>query len=190
MRASSFAFAAIVSLSLVGCTRESGKVARGSAPSAGNSQTLQGKERVVAAAEKRSPRRLESVTWNSVNHQLHWQVSSGKSENGEAYNPVATESYKIDMDRATMTYNGETRRFSGSEARNVRALMEVVSKYAVESTIWWEQGEGEPVDGNGVPLKPRNTKPNQGRLPRNQIANLEDPTRHLEEALLRLSEPR
>jgi hypothetical protein len=98
-------------------------------------------------------RRLESIHWDSVKHELTWDVSRGERKGG-SYQPRSTDHYIINMDDATMTVNGETRRFSEEEATNVRKLLDFVSKYAVESTVWWEQGHGEPADDKGAPTKP------------------------------------
>jgi len=103
-------------------------------------------------------RRLESVKWDSVKHELTWDVSRGEKK-GDAYHAHSSDHYQINMDRATMTVNGETRRFSGEEAANVRTLMDFISKYALESTVWWENGEGEPLGGKGAPTKPGRTVP-------------------------------
>jgi hypothetical protein len=111
-----------------------------------------------------APRRLESVTWNSVRHELTWEVSKASekkdSDSDGAYKPMAKDRYQIDMDNATMTFNGKTRRFSETEAANVRTLMDVIARYAVESTIWWEEGQGEPLDGDGQPAAPARPKTN------------------------------
>ena len=100
-----------------------------------------------------SLRRLESVTWDSVKHELTWDVSKGEKK-GESYQPHSKERFEINMDNATMTVDGESRRFSEDEASNVRTLMDFISRYALESTVWWEDGEGDPVDGSGTPTKP------------------------------------
>lgn len=118
-----------------------------------------------AAEPSAQPRRLESVTWNSVRHELTWEVSKGEKKESEgapsdAYKALAKERYQIDMDNATMTFNGKTRRFSETEATNVRTLMDVIARYAVESTIWWEEGQGEPLDENGQPMGPSKPKTN------------------------------
>lgn len=94
-----------------------------------------------------NPRRLESINWNPVKNELTWVVSKGDLTGGN-YKPLATDNYLINMSDATMTYNGETRRFSKQEAENVGVLMDLLSKYAVDSTVWWDQGQGEPVDGS------------------------------------------
>ena len=100
--------------------------------------------------QKAKPRRLESLTWNSVKHELSWVVSNSEKDKKE-------QNYRIDMSRATMSVNGETRGFSKREAANVQVLMDILSRYAVESTVWWEDGQGEKLDEKGRPLpgKPR-----------------------------------
>jgi hypothetical protein len=187
----SIAFAVTVSLFFAAYAQQKSSTARKKVPLAGLSQAAKSQDRVLAAADSQSPRRLESLTWNSVNHTLLWDVSTGntKTEDASAYRPVTTDHYKIDMDKATMTYNGESRRFSEDEAGNVRSLMDVISKYAVESTIWWEQGQGDPVDRTTTPAKPMQNmrRPGQGKLPSNQITSLENPYVRLEKELLRLS---
>lgn len=111
--------------------------------------------------DEATPRRLESFTWDSVKHQLTWKVSKGDKA-GDSYKPLATNQYNIDMDNATMTVAGETRRFSKEEADNVQVLMGLISEYAVESTVWWEKGEGDPVDGKGsrAPQPPQRSPKN------------------------------
>ena len=108
-------------------------------------------------------RRLESVTWNSVKHELKWDISTGERD-GSGYRPHSNDRYEINMDNATMTVNGESRRFSEDEAANVRTLMDFISKYAVESTVWWEKGEGDPVDGREKPEGPKSEDRTKGRL--------------------------
>ncbi|MDP2996949.1 MAG: hypothetical protein Q8N47_05630 [Bryobacterales bacterium] len=100
---------------------------------------------VVYGAEAKSPRRLESITWSPSDHKLSWVISSGTKDTAGKYKPVKSQTYNIDMSAATMTLNGEGRRFSRDEAKNVQVLMDLVSKYAVESTVWWDQGQGTPL---------------------------------------------
>lgn len=100
-----------------------------------------------SAAKDHLPRRLETVTWNSVKHELTWVISKGEKA-GSTYKALGTQNYEISMDDATMTFSGDTRRFSKEEAANVHVLMDVISKYAVDSTVWWDEGQGEPVNGN------------------------------------------
>jgi hypothetical protein len=100
------------------------------------------------------------VTWNPITHQLTWVVSSGVKEAGSDYNPVKSESYLIAVDDATMTFSGEVRRFSTEEASNVHVLMDLISKYAIDSTVWWDDGQGDPVDG-GHKAKDKSKEPAQ-----------------------------
>ena len=87
-------------------------------------------------------RRLESVTWDPVSHVLRWVVSSG-AMHGENYKPVSHQEYEIRIDEATMRFSDETRHFSKREAESVRQVLNMLASYATESTIWWEQGQGE-----------------------------------------------
>lgn len=99
----------------------------------------------VAGAQDKTPRRLESVVWSPSDHKLTWVISTGTKDTAGKYKPVKSQTYNIDMSAATMTFNGEGRRFSRDEAKNVHVLMDLISKYAVESTIWWDQGQGTPI---------------------------------------------
>ncbi len=100
---------------------------------------------VAASAQDKTPRRLESVAWSPSDHKLTWVISTGTKDAAGKYKPVKSQTYNINMSAATMTFNGEGRRFSRDEAKNVHVLMDLISKYAVESTIWWDQGQGTPV---------------------------------------------
>lgn len=82
-----------------------------------------------------------------MDHKLTWTVSEGTMTDGK-FQGGHQSTYEIRMDKALMSVQGEDRRFSRSEAVNVHALMDLVAKYAVESTVWWDAGEGEPVDPN------------------------------------------
>ena len=89
-------------------------------------------------------RRLESVTWNPVAEELTWVLSAGTRSAG-VYQPGKTETYVIHLESATMTYKDEARRFSEAEAGSVHELMDFISRYVVESTIWWEAGKDEKL---------------------------------------------
>lgn len=102
----------------------------------------------VACAQEPKSRRLESVTWNPAEHKLTWVVTLGSRDGAGKFAAVKKETYNINMADATMMFNGDTRRFSQQEAKNVHMLMDLVAKYAIESTVWWDQGQGEPLGGS------------------------------------------
>jgi hypothetical protein len=164
MKFASLAFGVAVALYLLGCAQQYKKPLCDDSTHSVIKNDLRetnpaGLAVPAGSTDETSPRRLESFTWDSVKHQLTWRVSKGEKA-GDSYKPLSTDQYHIDMDNATMTVSGETRRFSKEEADNVQTLMGLISEYAVESTVWWEKGEGEPVDGRGsrTPLAPRNPK--------------------------------
>jgi hypothetical protein len=103
-------------------------------------------------------RRLETVTWNPVTEELTWVVSSGDGKSGGGYVPATMENYTIHMDAALMKFRGEDRRFSEDEAARVHILMDVISSYAVESTIWWEHGGVTDSDKEARPAPGRKRK--------------------------------
>ncbi len=96
-------------------------------------------------------RRLESVSWNSVQHRLTWVITDGVKTDSDGYKPENVKTYRIDMDKAIMLFNGERRHFSNEEAASVHALMDLIAKYAVESTLWWDAGQGEKLEGASGP---------------------------------------
>lgn len=99
-------------------------------------------------------RRLESMTWNPITGKLTWAVSQGtKNDKGEYLPNHEQLVFEIDLGDAVMAHNGSQRRFSKEEAVNVLAVMELISKYAQDSTMWWEAGKGEPL-GTRVNLAP------------------------------------
>jgi hypothetical protein len=117
-------------------------------------------------------RRLEKVTWDATKCELLWVISTGTST-GDQYTPSTEQTYRIDMDSAIMQVGGERRGFEMDEAKNVHLLMDLISRYATESTVWWERGEGERIsDTTGpvarhrmtVPAAPRNSPNGKERL--------------------------
>ena len=131
-----------------------------------------------------SVRRLESFTWAPNSSVLTWDISTGSMVD-DSYKPKATDHYQIDLDKATMTFNGETRRFSDDEAATVQSLMRLLSQYAVESTVWFETGQGDPVDGNGTGSRPGTNQGNPGKQKKPQVdvetVSLRGPSQELAE---------
>ncbi|HYO81735.1 MAG TPA: hypothetical protein VES20_10055 [Bryobacteraceae bacterium] len=125
----------------------------------------------ATAQDAQKARRLESVTWNPVDHKLTWVVIDGSLADKGKFEGSRRITFSIDMDEATMSTDGEDRRFSKMEATSVHRLMDMVAKYAAESTLWWEAGEGErlPKDGSGnsrVDQRERGRKhPHDGLIP-------------------------
>jgi hypothetical protein len=146
--------AALLALPAIGCAQEpkgnadaGRQTAKADRRQLSNTQDEQ-EEQGGAKRSGKAPRRLESVTWNSVKHQLTWVIS----KSAEQAEKKGQDQYEINMDNATMKFNGEIRRFSKEEASNVHMLMDLISKYAVDSTIWWDQGQGQKLDGDGQPV--------------------------------------
>jgi hypothetical protein len=50
--------------------------------------------------------------------------------------------------------------------------MDVIAKYAADSTIWWEEGEGDPVDGSQPPVRPRTRQKIRNTADPNQVVSL------------------
>lgn len=143
--------AAVLALPAIGCAEDRGNASPG-AVTAGRRAVADGAGQQGQAQPETGTRRLESVVWNPVSHELTWVVSRGEERNGNGYAPSSQDKFQINLDNATMTFNSEVRRFSEEEAANVRMLMDLISKYAVDSTIWWQQGHGIKLDKDGKPI--------------------------------------
>ena len=90
-------------------------------------------------------RRLESVSWNPVNAELTWMLSVW-DPSVSTDRPAGQERYVIHLDKALMQFQEETRSFDSDEAKHVRSIMDLISRYALESTVWWGRGGGTPED--------------------------------------------
>lgn len=104
------------------------------------------RDALKAGAEKR----LGSVTWDLKAHKLIWVVETGSEIDGE-FAPSSSDKYEISPDNAVMAFSDEKRGFAGEEARSLRQLLDVLSLYCAESTLWWDDGQGVPVDGTESP---------------------------------------
>jgi hypothetical protein len=150
--------AALLALPAIGCAQER-KDSAGAGPQNGQRSSRWEKADSRQDSKARPTRRLESVTWNSVSHQLTWVITQGEKTDGASFRPDKEAKYEINMDKATMTFNGESRGFSKEEATNVHMLMDLVSKYAIDSTVWWDQGQGLKLDDKGNPVEPAPSSP-------------------------------
>jgi hypothetical protein len=111
-------------------------------------------ERQAALPEKDSSeaRRLGSVTWDLKNHKLVWTIEKGATVNGE-FVPSTSDRYEISPDDAVMAFSDQKRGFAEAEATSLQHLLDVLSLYCAESVVWWDQGQGVPV--NGAPGAPK-----------------------------------
>lgn len=88
--------------------------------------------------------RLESVTWHGDGCLLTWEVTEGPVDGHSNYKASSRKTYKIDLHNATMSHDGEVRGFSKTEAAQVhRLVIEILGRYAIDSTAWWQDGRGE-----------------------------------------------
>jgi hypothetical protein len=77
----------------------------------------------------------------------------------------------------------EFRRFSPEERDAVRAFMESLNHYCLQSNFWWDEGKGIPVDKDGKPLQesspPRAPDPVPALVPTDDLsaASLHEPSR-------------
>jgi hypothetical protein len=112
-------------------------------------------------------RRLESLTWNPVTQELTWVLSTGDL-NGKNYTPSKQEAYVIHMDSATMSVRGEDRHFDQEEAEQVGKVMDLLCRYVLESTLWWEHGGGKGGSAPGTktadPDTPRPQERDHGEM--------------------------
>lgn len=115
------------------------------------SQPLPAPEKSAPAPEKPVKvvfRRLESVSWNPVRSELTWMLSIW-DPTISTEQPAGHEQYVIHLDKAVMQFQEESRNFDSDEAKHVRSIMDLISRYALESTVWWGRGGGTPEDHNG-----------------------------------------
>ncbi|MEB2361577.1 MAG: hypothetical protein OZ929_09570 [Bryobacterales bacterium] len=109
--------------------------------------------------KKTEARRLESVTWNSMEHKLTWVIATGEKRGKQPFKSISHQTYTIQMDKAVMTFEGQQRKFSPQEAVTVHRILDLISKYAVDSTVWWDAGQGIPLDKDGEPRPDFKTDP-------------------------------
>ncbi len=104
-------------------------------------------DRPSGSPKDTAERRLERLAWNPVTCELSWTVSEGTRDASGQYIPSGKmNSYKINMDDATMVYKTSTRRFAKEEAVQVHAILNALKAYAEQSTDWWNAGKGERLD--------------------------------------------
>ncbi len=129
------------------------------------------------AGEKK---RLASVTWDLKSHKLTWVVQKG-TENGSAFVASSADSYEISPDDAIMAFADEKRGFTKEEAASLHKLLDTLSLYCAESVVWWDQGEGDRLDGSpsnkDSDKDKEESKPGKGRQRVDQPAQPSKPVR-------------
>jgi hypothetical protein len=106
--------------------------------------------------QEQQVKKLGSVTWDVDQHKLVWVVQKGTMVNGE-FVPSGEERYEISPDEATMANAGEKRGFEEDEATTLRHLLDVLSVYCAESVVWWDEGQGKPVESRPGAKPPENS---------------------------------
>ena len=97
-------------------------------------------------------RRLESVTWDPLQAQLTWFISVWDLES-DMSKPREMERYVIHVNSGVMESKGQSRRFDVPGA-DLHTLMDIISTYAIRSTIWWGKSAGGANDPPPPSLSP------------------------------------
>ena len=120
-------------------------------------------------AETESVKRLVSVTWDLAAHKLIWMVEKGTLVDGGFVRSSGVK-YEVSPDDAMMMFGDEKRPFGAEEASNLHLLLNVLSRYCVDSVVWWEQGPGGPTSPQQSPEPGPVTKPEQPVQPKQPVA--------------------
>ena len=118
-------------------------------------------------------KRLGVVTWDGEHHKLGWEVQKGTMVNGQ-FVAESSERYEITPEDAVMAKaddKHEQRGFSPEEADSLQQLLDVLSVYCAESSVWWDHGQGAPMkpgakatDKDGKPTKVDQSVPKKAPL--------------------------
>lgn len=99
----------------------------------------------VDPAEK-PHRRLENIRIDTVEGKLRWTISEGEMRDGKYEPLILLPEYEVDLDAATMRLGSEKRSIGQEDVGVISRIVSLVVRYMVESTIWWESGQGVPVE--------------------------------------------
>ena len=143
----------LLSMAAISCAQD--RKAEGPVPDGAKEKS---ESKAPDAAKDKEKKRLESVTWDLKTHKLIWVVEHGSDQNGQ-FVASGSDRYEITPDDAVMKYEDQRRGFTMEEASSLHKLLDTLSLYCAESVIWWNQGEGVPLDGKTpskkrVPAKP------------------------------------
>ncbi|HEY7387209.1 MAG TPA: hypothetical protein VH640_01790 [Bryobacteraceae bacterium] len=98
-------------------------------------------------------KRISSIKWDTQTGKLEWVVQSGVERNGQFVPSSQEERYEITPEQAMMAFQGQQRGFTTQEADWLQQLLHVLTVYCAESTVWWAEGQGTPLDSHGKPLE-------------------------------------
>ena len=131
-------------------------------------------------AETENVKRLVSVTWDLAAHKLIWTVEKGTLVDG-AFVRSSGVKYEVSPDDAMMILGDEKRSFGAEEASNLHLLLNVLSRYCVDSVVWWDQGPGGPASPQQSPQQSPQpgpvTKPEQPVQPQQPVAPVGKPVK-------------
>ena len=117
-------------------------------------------------------KRITSVTWDLATRKLIFVVETGNLVAG-AFVPSTSVKYQVSPDDAYMALGDEKRSFGEEEAANLHLLLGVLSRYCVESVVWWDLGDAAPTAPTPGPA----TKPEQPAQPKPTIAPIGKPVK-------------
>lgn len=111
----------------------------------------QNEQRVGNSLPNESPREIEKafaiedVKLDSMGKKITWIVSSGSvirdNDGKETYFPEKMKKYEIILDKKFMTADGKKVAVHDYEATLIKKLVEILVRYVVDSTNWWEKIE-------------------------------------------------
>ena len=113
---------------------------------------------IAPDSEAIKAKRVASVTWDLQTHKLVWVVQNGVQHNGE-FVPSSEERYEVSPQQGAMAFEGEQRGFAVQEAAWLQQLLNILTVYCAESVVWWNAGQGEPLDEGQPAAAPPFEKP-------------------------------
>jgi hypothetical protein len=108
---------------------------------------------VAQESKTENAKRLVSVTWDLATHKLIWMVDQGTLVDGEFVASSGVK-YEVSPDDAFMAFGGEKRSFGQEEAANLHLLLDLLSRYCVDSVVWWDRGPDPTAPAPGPVTKP------------------------------------
>jgi hypothetical protein len=95
--------------------------------------------------------RLEKVIWNPVTHILSWEITEGHIDVHGQYEPERlVGTFFIEPQAAMMSFAGKREGFTHQEGDHVHDILDSLSHYLMSSTLWWQDGKGEPHEAGKV----------------------------------------